>query len=151
MKLAKTVQLDISDTQIFEQPAEVGEWAIAGTFTFVDSNPDMWSKKQQLAFKTAWLGIGSFGYSTFVQTTQISPSEYEELLHNLTLHLAEIYKAPNLDAARNAAKSEIDDMTTLCEHPPGTLLAIQRSFTGDNILEKTRIILPTYEPAKPFT
>ena len=151
MKLAKTVQLDISDTQVFELPAKVGEWAIAGTFTFVDSNPDMWTNKQQLAFRTAWLGIGSFGYSTFVQATEISSSEYEMLLHTLTAHLAKEYGAPNMDAAKEAAKLEINDMTTLCNHTPGTLLAIERTISGDNILEKTRIIPSTNELAKPIT
>jgi len=31
MKLAKTIQFDISDTQVFERAATVQEWAISGT------------------------------------------------------------------------------------------------------------------------
>ena len=95
MNLAKTVQLDPSDLHIFERPAEIGEWAIAGTFSFVDSDPAAWSKKQKLTFQSAWLGIGSFGYSTFVQATAISSSEYEQLLLTLTAHLTDQYMAPN--------------------------------------------------------
>ena len=150
MKLAKTVQLDISDTKIFETPANVGEWALAGTFTFVDSNPNDWSNKQKLCFETAWLGVGSFGYSTFVQTTNIYPSEYEQLLDTVTRHLTQKYGAPNQNEAKKAAKLEIDDMTTLCEHPPGTLLAIERTFSGDNIVERTRIVSPGTELLKPI-
>jgi len=150
MKLAKTVQLDISDTKIFETPANVGEWALAGTFSFVDSNPDVWSNKQKLCFKTAWLGVGSFGYSTFIQTTTISPSDYEQLLDTVAKHLTENYGAPNQDEAKKAAKLEIDDMTTLCEHPTGTLLAIERNFSGDNIVERTRIVSPGTELLKPI-
>ena len=150
MKLAKTVQLDISDTKIFETPANVGEWALAGTFTFVDSNPDGWSNKQKLCFETAWLGVGSFGYSTFVQTTDISPSEFEELLDTVAKHLTEKYGAPSKDEAEKAAKLEIDDMTTLCEHPAGTLLAIERTFSDDNIMERTRIVSPGTELLTPI-
>ena len=148
MKLAKSVQLDTSDVQVFEHPAEVGEWAITGTFCFVDSDPSGWSKKQQLAFRTAWLGIGSFGHSTFVQATEISIKEYERILQTLAVYLAEEFNAPSREAARSAAQQEIDDMATLCNHPPGTLLAIERSFVGDNITEKTRVLIPSDEPAQ---
>ena len=149
MYLAKTVQLDPSDLHIFERPAEIGEWAIAGTFSFIDSDPEAWSKKQKLAFQSAWLGIGSFGYSTFVQATAISSAEYEQLLLTLTAHLTVQYRAPNLEAATDAAKQEIDDMATLCNHPPGTLLAIERTIDGQNITEQTRIISGSRDQAKP--
>ena len=64
MKLAKTIQLDTSDENIFEVAANPNEWAISGTFTFVDGNPDTWPKKHQFAFQSAWLGLPSFGCST---------------------------------------------------------------------------------------
>jgi len=149
MNLAKTVQLDPSDLHIFERPAETGEWAIAGTFSFVDSDPETWSKKQKLAFQSAWLGIGSFGYSTFVQATAISSSEYDQLLLTLTAHLTDHYMAPSLEAATDAAKQEIDDMATLCNHSPGTLLAIERTIDGHKIREKTRIISGPKDQVKP--
>jgi hypothetical protein len=149
MNLAKTVQLDPSDLHIFDRPAVIGEWAIAGTFSFVDSDPAAWSKKQKLAFRSAWLGIGSFGHSTFVQATAISSAEYEQLLLTLTAHLTDQYRAPNLEAATDAAKQEIDDMATLCNHPPGTLLAIERDIDGQNITEQTRIISGSRDQAKP--
>ena len=34
MKLARTVRLDISDQNVFENPAQSGEWAISGGFEF---------------------------------------------------------------------------------------------------------------------
>ena len=142
MKLAKSVQLDSSDTQVFEHPAKVGEWAIAGTFAFVDSDPADWSSKQQLAFRTAWLGIGSFGHSTFVQATEISTQEYEQALQSLAVYLVDEFNAPSREAAILAARQEIDDMSSLCDHPPGTLLSIERSFTEDQITEKTRVLIP---------
>ena len=148
MKLAKTIQLDVSDTHVFERAAEVGEWAITGTFAFVDSDPSNWSGKQQLAFRAAWLGIGSFGNSTFVQVVEISTHEYEQAVQTLAMHLAEIYNAPSPEAATRAARQEIDDMAAMCDHPPGTLLAIERAIAEQNITEKTCVLAPSDESAQ---
>ncbi len=147
MKLAKTIQLDVSDRHVFEHPAEVGEWAITGTFAFVDSDPADWSSKQQLAFRAAWLGIGSFGHSTFVQVTALSTQEYEQAVQTLAIHLAEFYHAPSQEAATRAARQEIDGMVTMCDHPPGTLLTIERAIAEQNITEKTSVLAPSDEPA----
>ena len=57
--------------------------------------------------------------------------------------------APNLEVATDAARQEIDDMATLCNHPPGTLLAIERTIDGHNITEKTRIISRSKDQEKP--
>ena len=148
MKLAKTIRLDVSDTRVFDRAAEVGECAIAGSFAFVDSVPSDWSNKQQLAFRTAWLGIGSFGSSTFVQVTEISTQEYEQILQTLAVYLTEQYNAPGQEAATRAARREIDDMVALCDHPPGTLLTIERAITGQNITEKIRVLRPSDDPAQ---
>ena len=147
MKLAKTIRLDISDTQVFERPAEVGEWAVTGTFAFVDSDPSDWSGKRQLAFRAAWLAIGSFGNSTFVQVAEISTHEYEQAVQTLATHLAEVYAAPSQEAATRAARQEVDDMATMCDHPPGTLLTIERTMAELNITEKTSVLAPPDEPA----
>lgn len=147
MKLAKTIRLDISDTQVFERPAEVGEWAIAGTFSFVDGEPSEWSNKQQLAFRSAWLGIGGFGHSTFVQVVEISAAEVERAVERLAAHLSENFNAPGPEAACQAARQEVDDMFGLCDHPPGTLLAIERGISGNDITEKTHVLTPPDESA----
>ena len=147
MKLAKTIQLDVSDTHVFERPAKVGEWAITGTFAFIDGDPSNWSNKRQLAFRAAWLGIGSFGNSTFVQVVEMSNHEYEQAIQALAIYLADVYNAPNQEAAKQAARQEIDDMVTMCDHPPGTLLTIERSIADENITEKTSVLAPSGEPA----
>ena len=153
MKLAKTLRLDVSDTHVFNRAAEVGEWAITGTFAYIDSDPSSWSRKKQLAFRTAWLGIGSFGNSTFVQATEISTQEFDQTLQTLAAYLAEEYNAPSQEAATKAARQELDDMINLCGHPAGTLLAIERTITEQNITEKTRVLIPSDEPinAKTWT
>jgi hypothetical protein len=143
MKLAKTIQLDVSDTHVFERPAEVGEWAITGTFAFVDSDPSNWSSKQQLAFRTAWLGIDSFGNSTFVQVVEMDTPEYEQAIQTLSTYLTDVYNAPSQEAAQQAAQQEIDDMVTMCDHPMGTLLSIERSIDEQGITEKTSVMAPS--------
>ena len=140
MKLAKTIQLDTSDKNIFEVSANPNEWAISDTFTFVDGNPDTWPKKHQFAFQSAWLGLPSFGYSTFVQVTNIKEFKYKIIIKNLRKILMNIYNAPNLKAAEQAAKGEIDDMVSLCDHPDGTLLAMERQIVNDTITESVRKI-----------
>jgi hypothetical protein len=149
MKLAKTIQLDVSDNNIFLYPAKPEEWAITGTFAFVDSDPNEWSKKYTFAFQSAWLGLVSYGNSTFVQVTKISKTEYEYLIESLAEHLVEKYCAPTLRDARQAAKNEIDDMIALCSHPTGTLLSIERSLVKNGIKEQTRILKPRKEPSTP--
>ena len=143
MKLAKTIQLDVSDTHVFERVAEVGEWAITGTFSFVDIDPSNWTSKQQLAFRTAWLGIGSFGHSTFVQVVEMSNPEYEQAIQTLSKYLTDVYNAPSQETAKSAAQQEIDDMIAMCDHPPGTLLSIERSIAEQNITEKTSVLAPS--------
>ena len=52
----------------------------------------------------------------------------------------DFHNAPNFKAAEQAAKGEIDDMVSLCNHPDGTLLAIERQIVDDTITESVRII-----------
>ena len=40
MKLLRTIRLDPSDTFVFENAAEPGEWAVTGTFMFADDDPE---------------------------------------------------------------------------------------------------------------
>ncbi len=72
MKFTRTIRLDPSDVKVFPLAAEPGEWAVAGTFAFADTEPAALSRKEQLAFKSGWLGTGSFGRSTLVQVVYIT-------------------------------------------------------------------------------
>ena len=143
MKLAKTIQLDVSDNNVFPCPAKTNEWAITGTFSFVDTDPNEWSKKYTFAFQSSWMGLNSYGSSTFVQVTNLSINEYNSLIKSLAEHLIEKYHAPSLKDAMQASKNEIDDMIALCDHPTGTLLSIERSLVENGIKERTRVINPS--------
>ncbi len=140
MKLPRTIRLDPSDARVFDRAAEPGEWAVTGTFRFVDMVPDEMDNKTQLAFKSGWMGVGTFGSSTFVQVTVAPDAEAEAATRSLAAHLFEAYGAPDMLSALDAAKGEIAYASSLCDHPAGTLLAIEREMSEDGISERIRIV-----------
>lgn len=140
MKLPRTIRMDPSDGRVFHNPAEPGEWAITGTFSFVDTALEEMDNKDQLSFTSGWMGVASFGHSTFVQVSVAPDSEVEAATRALALHLFNEYGAPDMLVAMDAAKGEIMHAESLCDHPAGTLLAIRRDLTDEGISEQIRII-----------
>ena len=140
MKFPRTLRLDVSDVNAFPLAAEPEEWAVTGTFAFTDADPEAMSNKEQLAFKNGWLGIESFGRSTFVQVSTIPVEQFEEAVRRLAAHLFERYGAPDMLAATEAAKGEAEYAAGLCDHPAGTMLAIEREFTGKGVAERIKVI-----------
>lgn len=140
MKLPRTLRLDPSDGRVFHDAAAPGEWAVTGTFAFVDATPADMDNKSQLAFKSGWLGIESFGHSTFVQVAVAPDSEVDAATRKLGAHLFEHYGAPDMLAAMEAARLEIAHAASLSDHPAGTLLAIEREMHDDGISERIRLV-----------
>ena len=140
MKFPRTIRLDVSDENALPLAAEPGEWAVTGTFAFADAEPQAMSGKEQLAFRNGWLGTESFGRSTFVQVTVIPEPEFEDVIRRLAAHLHERYGAPDMLAAVEAAKEEAAYAAGLCDHPAGTMLAIEREFTDEGVAERIKVI-----------
>ena len=140
MKLAKTIQLDDSDKKVYLTSAEQGEWAVTGTFLFTDIDPTSWNKKQQISFRDGWLGTDTFGFSTFVQVSDFSEKQKDEVTHKLSAFIYETFNPPGMLSAFNAAEKEIHDMSSLCDHPIGTILSIKRELNDEEINEKIRIV-----------
>ena len=149
MKFPRTIRLDPSDVNVFPLAAEPGEWAVPGTSAFAGTEPQSLSRKEQLAFRSGWLGTATFGRSTMVQVVDITAEQYDEVVRLIADHLAGEYGAPDSDAAMTAARDEAADAAGLCDHPVNTLLAIEREFTDDGISERVRAITP--EPAGAHT
>lgn len=63
MKLLRTIRLDPSDTFVFEQAAEPGEWAVSGAFIFWNSEPVALEGKARTAFRSGFLGVSTLGLS----------------------------------------------------------------------------------------
>ena len=140
MKFPRIIRLDVSDENAFPLAAEPKEWAVTGTFAFADTDPSGFSNKEQLAFKNGWLGTESFGRATFVQVSIIPDEQFEETVRRLAAHLHDHYGAPDMLAAVEAARQEAEYAADLCDHPAGTLLAIEREFTDEGVVERIRVM-----------
>ena len=143
MKLARTLRLDESDLNVFETPAEPFEWAISGAFEFSNwTEADLTGKRRQ-AFANGWLGLESFGRSTLVAVTAISPQEYAALIDRLCAHFVERYGAPSVEAARGPAEEELAHMRAMCEdHEDNALLTVERTLVEMGVKESFRAIVP---------
>jgi len=143
MKLARAIHFDESDSRVFHNPARTGEWCISGGFEFSNwGEADLVGKARQ-AFANGWMGCETFGRVSFVAVTQIEPQEQEAIAGLLAQHFVDIYGAPSLDAARNVAMEEINQMAELCaDHAPNTLLTVVRELTEAGVKEAYRVIEP---------
>ena len=141
MKFARTITLDESDSRIFETCATPGDWAISGTFEFSNLKEEQIEGKQKQAFTNGWMGLTTFGRSTFVGVTSILDEEYNNLITILANKFVKDYGAPNIYTAIPVAKEEIEFMNSICEeHPDNTLLMVSREITAKGIREKFRHI-----------
>ncbi len=50
MKFLRAIRLDDSDTHVYEQASEPGEWAVPGSFAFLNTEPQSLQGKQLQAF-----------------------------------------------------------------------------------------------------
>lgn len=143
MKLARTIRFDESDLNVFETAADLDEWALSGAFEFSNwTDADLTGKARQ-AFANGWLGLESFGRSTFVAVTTISEREYQDLIDRLSVHLVRRYGAPSLELARGPAIEEIAHMRQMCEdHDDNTLLIVERELVDTGVKERFRVLKP---------
>lgn len=149
MKMLRTIRLDVSDTKVFQAPADPGEAAVTGTFRFLDADPEGWDAKARLAFRSGWTGVATLGHATFVQVCDATGDDVEAAVRALAAHLYERFGAPDMGAAVAAAREEVDYAVALADHPAGTLLAIEREFAEEGISEKTRVFAPPPEGERP--
>jgi hypothetical protein len=148
VKLLRTIQLDPSDTFIFERAAEPGEWAVTGTFMFSD-DPAALEGKARAAFRAGFLGVASLGWSTLVQIVEASDEDRLAAIDTLARLLVADFGAPSIEEAVAAAEEEFEFATSLCNHPLDTLIAMHRSVEGGEIRETFRTLRPKDGP-KPF-
>jgi len=142
VKLLRTIRLDASDSFVFEKPAEPGEWAVSGAFAFAHCNPANLKGKARTAFRAGFLGLGSLGRSTLAQIVEASERDRRDVVEMLAAHLVAQFGAPDLATARLAAEEETSFAASLCDHPPGVLVAITRSHENGTIREVFRTLRP---------
>jgi hypothetical protein len=142
VKLPRTIRLDPSDTFVFSRAAEPGQWAVPGSFLFMDRDPATFDPKERVAFRSGFLGLADFGFSTLAVVTPARPDEVEAATDLLAQRLVEHCGAPDPDAAMAAAREEIAFAASLCDHPEGTLLALQRGIEDGELRERFRTLTP---------
>lgn len=142
MKLLRTIRLDPSDTFVFEHAAEPGEWAVSGAFVFWNEDVAQLEGKARSAFRGAFLGIESLGWSTLVQIVEASEADRVAVLERLAQQLVGHFGAPDVVAARGAAKEEVAFAESLCNQPADSLIAVHRTFENGEVREAFRTLHP---------
>jgi hypothetical protein len=142
MKLLRTIRLDASDSFIFEKAAEPGEWAVSGAFAFGRCNPAELQGKARTAFRAGFLGLASLGRSTLAQIVETHEKDRETVIEMLAQQLVRRFAAPDLATARLAAEEETGFVASLCDHPPGVLIAVTRRYEDGAIREEFRTLRP---------
>ena len=104
VKLIRTIRLDPSDTFVFDNAAEPGEWAVSGAFVFWNTDPAKLEGKARSAFRGGFLGVESLGWSTLVQIVEASEADRAAVVETLAQHLLGHFGAPKILAARAAAR-----------------------------------------------
>lgn len=138
MKLLRTIAFDPSDTFVFEVPAEPGEWAVSGAFRFCDQDPAKLGGKERSAFRSGFLGVQSWGWSTLVQVVPATEDDRTTLVELLAGQLVDRFGAPDMATARTAAEDEIAFVQSLCAHPISSLIAVHRSANEGEVRESFR-------------
>ncbi|OPY98161.1 hypothetical protein A5906_35080 [Bradyrhizobium sacchari] len=138
MKLLRTIALDPSDTFVFDVAAEPGEWAVSGAFRFCDKDPATLSGKARAAFRSGFLGVQSWGWSTLAQIVPATERDCRALIELLAGQLIDRFGAPDPATARTAAEEEVAFVQSLCAHTIGSLIAVHRSVNDGEVRESFR-------------
>lgn len=149
MKLLRTVRFDSSDDHVYASAAAPGEWAVSGAFAFQALEDAAIAGKTRQAFANGFLGLTSFGRSTFAVVTEATGEEAAAVADALARHLTAVYRAPDVETALPAAHEEIAFVADLCRDAPiNTLFTVRRTHDADGaIAEEFRTIKPpTGEP-----
>jgi hypothetical protein len=76
------------------------------------------------------------------QIVETHEKDRQAVVELLARQLVRRFAAPNVDIARLAAEEEIGFVASLCDHPPGVLVAVTRRHEGGVIREEFRTLRP---------
>jgi hypothetical protein len=149
MRLPRTIRLDPSDLSVFDVAAEPGEWAVPGSFSFLAGDPAAFTGKRRAAFAHGFLGTGSFGWTTLVTVEDASDADVAQVTAALAAHFVAEHGAPSTEAAVAVARREVAFASSLCDHPPGTIIAVSRRVDREGLVEQFKTITPEHDPCGP--
>ena len=140
MKFPRAIRLDQSDVEVFQTIAEPGEWAIPGSFAFINDDAQTLHGKRLQAFKQGFMGTSSFGWCTLVEVAEIGDDEYQDVIDRLAQHFVQAHGAPHIAVALPVAAHEAHYAVTICAHPLHTILTIERDFSDEGLVETLKVI-----------
>ncbi len=143
MRFLRAVRFDASDDHVYSNSAMPDEIAISGAFEFSDVAEDALTGKTGQAFANGFLGVGSFGRTTFAVVSDVTDGEFARMIDNLSQHFIDVYGAPDAQAAENAAHEEAAFVEGLCkDNLLNTIFSVSRTLDKDGIHEEFRVITP---------
>ena len=142
MRFPRALRLDESDSQIYESLAMPGEWAVPGSFAFLDDDPTKLTGKRRQAFLHGFLGTVSFGWSTLAQVDEINEAEYQGVIDRLAAHFVAHHGAPDLASAVTVVQEEADFAASICDFDLRTLMALKREMSVEGIVESFKVVRP---------
>lgn len=139
-RFLKTIRFDASDTYAYPLAAEPDEWAISGAFAFADLAPEDLTGKTRQAFANGLLGLTSFGRTTFTAVANCTEDDRAQIITRLARHLIDVYGAPNMKEALDAAEREVAFTEELVHDVAiNTLFCVSREFEDNGqIVESFR-------------
>lgn len=150
IRFLRTIRFDETDTRVFEHAAPPGEWAVSGAFAFAGIAPDEITGKTRQAFAGGFLGLLSFGRSTFVTVGEIQPAELAAHEQALAGSFVAHYGAPDLAAALPVAREEIGFARELASGLAlNTVLTVRRVLDGAGQIKEEFRTIRAPEGAKP--
>ncbi|MBL8697392.1 MAG: hypothetical protein JNK67_03410 [Alphaproteobacteria bacterium] len=121
-------------------PAAAGEWAVTGAFRFAHRDPATLMGRERRLFQATWYGLESFAPALRVVVVPATLDVLEQVLRRLAAHLMEHWSVPSPQAAIEAAAEEIEFARSLADHPAGTVLALEREFNEQGLIERARVV-----------
>lgn len=149
MRLLRTIRFDDSDERVYERAAQAGEWAVSGAFAFAGLEAAAFVGKTRQAFANGFLGVTSFGRTTFVTVADAHPADRDEIAYRLAVHFVERYGAPDVATAMPTAEQEVAFAADLADGVPiNTVLTMRRirDAAGEIREEVRKIRPPSGEP-----
>ena len=139
MRFPRIVRPEQKGFAAFSPAARPGEWAVTGAFRFAHRDPATIRHRELPVFKHGWFGLETFGGGALVEVAELTEAVHEELGRRLAAYLMTQYGI-NPGAAIEAALEELAFASSLCSHPIKTVLALDREFNEQGLIETTRVV-----------
>lgn len=138
MRFPRIIRPDQGGRRPLLPTAKTGEWAVTGTFRFAHRDPSTLRPAELDTFKHGWLGLETFGSARLVEVAEIAQTDHDAMTRRLAAYYVAEFGIKDLDEAMAAATEEMLFAASQCGRPVGTILALDREFNEQGLIETTR-------------